>query len=144
MLLINTVSKNKQVFHRRQIKGSDQVKTLYYKVGYPPVKYFRWIVQSQQIIDCPVTVQYVDIAQKIWGKNIAALKDNDTRKKPIHMAGDIVKTPKELVKLHKGIYDSRHIISKWSTIVYLFKSQYYLHRSEPYRIQKTHHNIQRF
>ena len=101
MLLINTVSKNKQVFHRRQIKGSDQVKTLYYKVGYPPVKYFRWIVQSQQIIDCPVTVQYVDIAQKIWGKNIAALKDNDTRKKPIHMAGDIVKTPKELVKLHK-------------------------------------------
>ena len=32
-------------------------KLLYAKLGYPSVKYFRWIVQSRQIIDCPVTVQ---------------------------------------------------------------------------------------
>ena len=34
-----------------------------------------------------MTVQYIDIEDAIWGKNMAALKGNTTRKKPIYMAG---------------------------------------------------------
>ena len=65
LLLINTVSGNKQGFSKRYINGADQAKTLYAKIGYPSVKYFRWIVQIQQIVDCPVTVQDIDIAHSI-------------------------------------------------------------------------------
>ena len=101
VVLINTVSKNKQVFSKRQINGTEQSKTLYAKLGYPSVKYFRWIVQSQKLIDCPVVVQDIDIAHTIWVKNILDLKGKTTRKKPIHVVGYIVKIPKELVKLHK-------------------------------------------
>ena len=71
------------------------------KLVYTTVKYFRWIFQSQQIIDCPVTVQDIDTAHTIWGKIIVALKGKTTRKETIHLAGEIVKTPKELVKPHK-------------------------------------------
>ena len=74
VVLINDVSLNNQLISKRQIKNSEQAKTLYSKLGYSPVKYFRWIVQIQKIVDCPVVVQDIDIAHKIWVKNIEALK----------------------------------------------------------------------
>ena len=72
VVLINTISKNKQVFPKRKINGAEQAKTLYSKLGYPSVEYFRWIFQIQKIIECTVTVQGIDIEHEILGKNIAA------------------------------------------------------------------------
>jgi hypothetical protein len=51
-----------------------------------------------------VTVQDIDVAQKIWGKNIAALKGKTTRSKSIPVARDYVKVPMELMKLHKEVF----------------------------------------
>jgi hypothetical protein len=41
----------------------------------------KWVIRSNQIKDCPVTVQDVDVAHQIWGKNIDALKGKTTRSK---------------------------------------------------------------
>ena len=41
VVLINTISGNKQLFSNRKINGADQAKTLYAKLGYSSVKYFR-------------------------------------------------------------------------------------------------------
>jgi hypothetical protein len=62
------------------------------------------VIRSNQIKDCPVTVQDVDVALKIWWKNIAALKGKTTRGKPNLMAKDLVKVPVELLKLHKEVF----------------------------------------
>ena len=51
-----------------------------------------------------MTVQDIDIAYAIWGKTIVGLKGNTTRNKPIHVAGYIVKVPKEIVKLHNEVF----------------------------------------
>ena len=51
-----------------------------------------------------MTVQDVVVAHSIWGKNIAALKGKTTRKKPIQVAGNRLKVPKELLELHKEVY----------------------------------------
>ena len=104
VVLINTVSVNKQWFSNRHINSAEQAKTFYSKLGYSSVKYFRWIVQIQQNVDCPVAVQDIDILHKIWDKNIVALKCNITEKKPIHMAGGIVIISKEIIKLHKYVF----------------------------------------
>ena len=93
----------------RQINGTEQAKTLYAKLGYPSVKYYRWIVQIQQIIYCPVMVQDIEIVHTIWCNNIADLKWKTTRKKPTQLAGDIVKIPKEIVKLHKEVFITEDI-----------------------------------
>ena len=77
MLLINTVSINNQEFSKRQINGSEQAKSLYTKIGYTLVKYFRWIIQSKKIIDFPMTVQDIDIAQKIWDQKHYSFKGKD-------------------------------------------------------------------
>jgi hypothetical protein len=100
---INTVSDNKKGFTKRQIKGAEQARTLYATLGYPSIKDFKWVIQSNQIKDCPVTVQDVITAHKIWGKNIAALKGKTTRQKSLHVARDFVKAPSHLLKLHRDV-----------------------------------------
>ena len=51
-----------------------------------------------------MTVEDVDAALKIWGKNIVALKVKSTRIKPNKVAGDSVKIPMGLLKLHKEVF----------------------------------------
>ena len=101
---VNTVSGNKEGFTQRQIRGAEIARTLYATLSYPSWKDFKWVIRSNQIKDCPVTVQDVDIALKIWGKNIAALKGKTTRSKPNPVARDFVKVPVELLKLHKEVF----------------------------------------
>ena len=48
-----------------------------------------------------MTVEDVDVALNIWGKNIAALKGKTTRSKPNIVARDSVKIPMDLLKIHK-------------------------------------------
>ncbi len=68
------------------------------------MKDFKWVIRSNQIKDCPVTVQDVDVALKTWGKNVAALKGKTTRCKPNPVARDFVKLPTALLKLHKEVF----------------------------------------
>jgi hypothetical protein len=49
-------------------------------------------------------VQDADVALKIWGKNIAALKGKTTQSKPNPVARNFVKVPVELLKLHKEAF----------------------------------------
>jgi hypothetical protein len=101
---INTVSENKTGFTKRQIKDAQAARSLYSKLNYPSWKDFKWIIWSNQIRDCPVTVEHVNTAIKIWGKNVAALKGKTTWTKPDPLARDFVKVPMELLKLHEEVY----------------------------------------
>jgi hypothetical protein len=87
-IFVNTVSENKAGFTKRQIKEAEVARSLYSKLNYPSWKDFKWIIRSNQIKDCPVTVDHVDTALKIWGKNVAALKGKTTRTKPDPVARD--------------------------------------------------------
>jgi hypothetical protein len=74
------------------------------------MKDFKWVIWSNQIKDCPLTVQYIDVALKIWGKNIAALKGKTTHSKTIPVARDYVKVLLELMKLHKEVFLTTDIL----------------------------------
>jgi hypothetical protein len=93
LAFINTVSENKEGFTKRQIKSAELARTLYNTLSYPSMKDFKWVIKSNQIKDCPVIVQDIDVARKIWGKNIAALKGKTNRSKSIPVARDYVKVP---------------------------------------------------
>jgi hypothetical protein len=104
MTFVNTVSENKIGFTKRQIKFAEIARNLYKTLSYPSMKDFKWVIRSNQIKDCPVTIQDIDVATKIWGKNIATLKGKKTRSKTHPVARDYVKVTKELLKLHKEIF----------------------------------------
>jgi hypothetical protein len=109
LAFVNTVSENKEGFTKIQIKSADLARTLYNTLSYPSMKDFTWVIQSNKLKDCPVTVQDIDVARKIWGKNIAALKGKTTRSKSIPVATDYVKVPMELMKLHTEVFLTTYI-----------------------------------
>jgi hypothetical protein len=99
------VSGNKAHFTGGQIKGGEKAQFLYTSlVCCPSVKDFRWIVQSNLIKDCTISTEDIDIALKIWGPDISALKGKTTCRKPVHVASDLVKVPKAILDVHKDIY----------------------------------------
>jgi hypothetical protein len=104
LAFVNTVSENEEGFTKRQIKGAETARALYTTLSYPSMKDFKWMIRSNHIKDCPVTVQGVDVTITIWGKNIAALKGNTMRSKTNPVARDYVKVPMELLKLHKEVF----------------------------------------
>jgi len=103
-VFFSTVAENKKDFTKRQIQRAEVAKSLYAKLAFPSPADFKWVVRSNQIKDCPVTVQDIDVATKIYGKDIAALKGKTTRKKPMPVVRDLVKVPKEFMKLHKDVF----------------------------------------
>jgi hypothetical protein len=52
------------------------------------MKDFKWVIWINQIKDCPMTIQDIDVPTKIWGKNIAALKGKTTPSKTHPVARD--------------------------------------------------------
>jgi hypothetical protein len=68
------------------------------------MKDFKWVIRSNQIKELPVTIKVIDVAMKIWGKNITALKGKTTRSKTHPVARDYVKVLKELLKIHKEVF----------------------------------------
>jgi hypothetical protein len=104
MTFVNTVLENKTGFTKRQIKCAEIARNLYKTLSYPSMKDFKWVIRSNQIKYCPVTIQDIDVATKMWGKNITALKGKTTRSKTHPVARDYVKVPKELLKLHKEVF----------------------------------------
>ena len=70
---------------------------------------FKWVIRSNHIKDCPVTLEDVDVALKIWGKNTAELKVKTTWSKPNTVARDSVKIPIDLRSLHKEVFLTLYI-----------------------------------
>jgi hypothetical protein len=77
---------------------------MYKTLSFPSMKDLKWVIRRNQIKYCPVTIQDIDVAMKIWGKNIAALKGKTTWSKTHPVARDYVKVPKELLKIHKEVF----------------------------------------
>jgi hypothetical protein len=65
---------------------------------------FKWVIHINQSKECPLFIQDIDVAMKMWGNNIATLKGKTTRIKMQPVARDYVKVPKELLKLHKEVF----------------------------------------
>ncbi|MGL5934526.1 MAG: hypothetical protein ACRCZI_02770, partial [Cetobacterium sp.] len=102
-VFVNTVAENKEGYSKRQLKAAGRARELYAKLMYPSLKDFKWAVMSNQIKNCPVTVEDINVAQSVWGKDISALKGKTTRKKSTPVHGSEMKVPRDLLKLHRDV-----------------------------------------
>ena len=53
-------------------------------VGRPSTEDFKAMIRLNLIKNCPVTIRDVEIAEDIYGKDVAALKVKTTRKIHLH------------------------------------------------------------
>ena len=61
------------------------------------------MVHEQLLTNCPVTVQDVDNANRIFGPDLANLREKTTRTKPECLQVEYVQIPQDCVQLHKYI-----------------------------------------
>jgi len=101
--LVSSVEENKMGFTKRQFEDAKQARRLYHIVGCPTVENFKHILRQNIIKNCPVTVEDVNIAEKIFGPDIGALKGKTVRKAPIRVKEDLVEIPPEIYDKHKDI-----------------------------------------
>jgi hypothetical protein len=61
------------------------------------------IVSSNQIRNLPITLDDINIAEKIFGPDVGALKGKTTRTKPAPVVPDFIEIPKELIINHENV-----------------------------------------
>ena len=64
---------------------------------------FKHILRQNIIWNCPVTVEDVNIAEKIFGPDMDTLKGKSTRKKPKPVKSDTVEIPPEIKEKHSKV-----------------------------------------
>ena len=95
--IIASVEENKMGYTERQFEQAKRARRLYHSVGAPTVENFKHMLRSNIIKDCPVTERDVNIAEKIFGPDIGALKGRTTRRKPNSVREDQIQVPPELI-----------------------------------------------
>ena len=95
--LLETVDENKKFYTKRQFERAKRARELLYTLGYPTINDMKAIIRMNTIKNNPVTTEDVDIAQKIFGPDIATLKGKTTRRTPVPVVEDRIEIPRELI-----------------------------------------------
>jgi len=61
------------------------------------------ILQMSSIKNDPITIEDVNIAEKIFGPNVGSLKGKTTRQKPLPVVDDFIEIPKGLVDKQQNV-----------------------------------------
>jgi len=93
-----TVEMNKEGFTDRQIKRAERARELYHCVGAPTWRNFKYMLRQNLLKNCPVTVEDINIAEKIFGPDTSTLKGKSTRRKPKVVVDDYIEIPPELIE----------------------------------------------
>ena len=77
--MITTVKENKMSYTQRQFESTRRAQRLYHIVRCPTIENFKHILRQNIIKNCPVTPEDVNIAKKLFGGDIRAMKGKTTR-----------------------------------------------------------------
>src|SRR5210317_2181159 len=101
--LLNTVKENMAGFSEQQINRAKKARDLYAMIGYPTVKDFIAIIKNNMLMNCPVTVEDIKNAEKIFGPDIHVLMGKTVRQKTMPVIVDYVKIPTTILTLHHEV-----------------------------------------
>ena len=72
-------------------------------VGHSSIKDYKWMAQEGALLNFPVTPKDINVAKKVYGKDIAALKGKTVQTKPLVVKTNIIEVPRNILKLHKDV-----------------------------------------
>ena len=100
---VQTVKENTEGFTPRQVKQAREARRLYHTVGAPSVEKLRMVIKMNTIRNCPVTMENITMADKIFGLDIATLKGKSTRTKPELIVSDEIEVPEEIYTINRSV-----------------------------------------
>ena len=102
-MMVTTVRGNLEGHTRHEIGKANEARRLQGMIGNPTEREFEGMVREKLIANCPVTVQDVHNANRIFGPDLANLRGKTTRKKPEHVRVDYAEIPRDIVDMHKYV-----------------------------------------
>jgi hypothetical protein len=91
--LIESIGENKQLCTDCQVQRAKAARQLYHALGTPSINYFKAIRKTNAIKNLPITMEDINIAEKIISPDIGALKGKTTRQKPAPVVTDYIEIP---------------------------------------------------
>ncbi|KAG7342126.1 hypothetical protein IV203_007218 [Nitzschia inconspicua] len=85
---LQSVEKNKKFYSNNQLEKAKRARELLHTLGFPSVADLKKIVKMNSIKDCPVTVDDVNLAERIYGPDVATIKGKATRSRPTPVVND--------------------------------------------------------
>ena len=101
--LVTTLSEKRKGCTDRQYDRAKTARKLYHIVGIATVEIFKALLHMNAIQNCPVTVEDVKIAKRIFGPDMLSLKGKLMRRKPKPVRKDLVEIPAEITEKHHNI-----------------------------------------
>ena len=95
---VETVKENMKHHTKRQISNAKRARELQVSLGCT-TDALKMITRQRFIEDNPVTAEHVDLAERIFGPDVAALKGKRTRRQPGALIDDQIQIPKEIYEL---------------------------------------------
>ena len=68
---------------KREVSRADRARKIYYIVGAPTVENMKMVIRQNLFKNCPVTIQDVNLAEKIFGPDVSTMKGRSTKPSPI-------------------------------------------------------------
>ena len=103
MLLLNTVSENREIFTQREYKGEREAQRAMQLLGFLLERDFENMLRSNIIVNCPVTFSDIKNAKLIFGPDITSLKGKSVSSKPASVVTDYVDIPREILESRKEL-----------------------------------------
>ena len=75
---LQNLGENKKYFRAHQNKGKLATRKLYHIVGLPALRNLKTMIRKNIIHNFPIRVQYIEIAEKIFGPDVSTLKERTT------------------------------------------------------------------
>ena len=101
--MISTIKGNYKGFTNKQVRNAKRAWRLYINTGGGGIEHFKHFLRQNIIEDNPVTNDDVNIAQKIFVKEVAGLKGQTTHRDPIPVTEDIIEIPLEITQQYNNL-----------------------------------------
>jgi hypothetical protein len=121
---ISTVASNEKQYHRREVDSAKKAGRVYALLNRPDRRVFEKILSSNQLINCPVTVEDAKRYFEIYGSDVATLRGKTAKKKGL-IAPSCFPTamPHDLLANHRDVTSG----------IYKEYIQFLLHNSCPFQ-----------
>ena len=101
--LISTVSENKKNFMKTQVDRANLAQKVHKILMFPSIRDFKHLLMTNGIKNCPITIEDINISEKIYGLNVYSIKGKSTRSNPTPKVDDRIEIPPELKIAHQKV-----------------------------------------
>ena len=92
------MGESKKGLSQRQYRISLVARNSYHMVGAPKFQDFKMMIRQNIINDFAVTVEYIEVAENIFGSDVSTLKVTTTTQSPKAVVGGFIEVPMELIE----------------------------------------------